>query len=502
MKEVHMGYSQNKYPYVDTNQFDVSFTLGYISKNDVFVYVTGELDSEGDQIFRDYEWVTDTRINVLGTLEVGDEVVLQRIVSKQQLVADFKDGTLDREALQNSFSQTMMALHEIADGIIGDNVEIFETPAEITAALEFITNNAETIIAVGALDETALTDIADALAAADVDVAAAAASAAAAATSAASASAASATANSAVLDAEQAVTDATTQAAAAATSASEADQSATDAAASAAEAAATVTGEELSLGDNRTDPSLNTLTINTTGRIDDGDLDYGLTIKAVQPGITLVDASSGAGQSQINGNGAGLVFYHDSVNNDGTIGGPTNTDTLPSASFQSNQQRFFAGGSEVVKFDATGAYVFGNQIATTDAIKFNSVLTRTGQPITSSISADTDVQRLDFGTVASGTYLLTPNIKVRGNIFPFEPAADDGLTVRMDVYENEVLVHEETGLNNDAFVFYVKGGADYIYNKAVLLTLTGSGDVKVRFTFEKSGDNWVVEDGILRLEEL
>ena len=157
--------------------------------------------------------------------------------------------------------------------------------------------------------------------------------------------------------------EAASSAADALTSENNASDSADAAAASATSAAEVVGSDSLPIGDLRTDPSLNSFFVSTSGRIDDGDLDYGITIKSTQPGLAFVDRSSGAGQSLISGDGSGLIFYHDSVNNDGTIGGPTNADTQPSVSFQSDQQRFFVDGSEAVKFDSTGISIFGDALS-------------------------------------------------------------------------------------------------------------------------------------------
>lgn len=136
--------------------------------------------------------------------------------------------------------------------------------------------------------------------------------------------------------------------------------------------------DSISVGDLRTDTTLNTLFVSTSGRIDDGGLDYGITIKSLQPGLVFVDQSSGAGQSLINGNGAGLVFLHDAVSNDGSIGGPSNTDTNTSLTLNGTQQRFFSDGVETATFDSDGLTVGDVLISSTGVSVGDVAISSTG----------------------------------------------------------------------------------------------------------------------------
>lgn len=148
--------------------------------------------------------------------------------------------------------------------------------------------------------------------------------------------------------------------------------------------------DSISVGDLRTETSLNALFVSTSGRVDDGGLDYGITIKSIQPGLAFVDRSSGAGQSLINGNGAGLVFSHDAVSNDGTIGGPSNTDTNPSLSLTGTQQRFFAGGVETAKFDSAGLTV-GDVVVSSTGVSLDGSDITTGQISESDVTGLSEV---------------------------------------------------------------------------------------------------------------
>lgn len=117
-----------------------------------------------------------------------------------------------------------------------------------------------------------------------------------------------------------------------------------------------------------TEPQRNTLHIATDGEISDGGLDYGLTISALEPGIALVDRSAGAGQSLISGDAGQIGLFHDPVNQDGTIGGTFNTDTVPSALFAPGSQRFYVDGVEQLLLDNTGLQLGGLPVATEDYV--------------------------------------------------------------------------------------------------------------------------------------
>lgn len=99
--------------------FPVSFALGVGDRDNVKVYVVGELDGAGDQLYRDFTWNSDSEILVTDALTVGDSVRIQRTVSKTTLVADYtQPGSATRENLQATATQSMMAIHEFIDGRI------------------------------------------------------------------------------------------------------------------------------------------------------------------------------------------------------------------------------------------------------------------------------------------------------------------------------------------------------------------------------------------------
>ncbi|MDX8354366.1 hypothetical protein [Cognatiyoonia sp. IB215182] len=143
-------------------------------------------------------------------------------------------------------------------------------------------------------------------------------------------------------------------------------------------AAALIDPPVFKVGDRAaTSAQLNTLSIATGGHVSDGGRDYGLTIEAFEPGICLVDRSVNAGQSLIKGDAAQIALCHDPVNNDGTIGFNTNTDTVISARFRAQSQRFYADGEEKLVLDADGLRLDGQKVVTEQSFpitqhKFNN----------------------------------------------------------------------------------------------------------------------------------
>ena len=154
-----MGYSVNRYVYNGgPQQFNLNFALGYVSRSHVFCYIEGELDGSGNQVYKSFDWIDDNTIEVTDTLTVGQEVTVQRVVPKQQLYVDFtNEGTATRRNLNTGFRQSLMAVHELLDGFLGD-VLLAPTPAVIQDALAFIADNSNAILEVGSLDQQLLDD--------------------------------------------------------------------------------------------------------------------------------------------------------------------------------------------------------------------------------------------------------------------------------------------------------------------------------------------------------
>lgn len=115
-----MGYSRLEYPYTGGDQeFPASFALGYLNKEDVTVWVRGELDGLGDQVYRAFTWVGDTHVSVTDPIAIDAIVVVDRTVLKDQLTLDVTgSAAFTRETLVNGFKQVVMNVHELMDGRI------------------------------------------------------------------------------------------------------------------------------------------------------------------------------------------------------------------------------------------------------------------------------------------------------------------------------------------------------------------------------------------------
>jgi hypothetical protein len=115
-----MGLSRLEYPYTGgPRTFAVNFALGYLNKEDVQVYVQGELDALGDQIFRAFTWNGDAEVQVTDAIAVDTVVIVVRTVARDQLVLDVSGtASFTRATLVRGFKQVMMTVHEFLDGRI------------------------------------------------------------------------------------------------------------------------------------------------------------------------------------------------------------------------------------------------------------------------------------------------------------------------------------------------------------------------------------------------
>lgn len=100
-----------------TKQFAVNFTLGYLSRDHVTAFITGELDGSGNQLFRTLSWINDGLVELSGTLSVGNIVNIQRTTPADSLIHDFQAGSVLKEQnLDQAHLQALMILHEVFDG--------------------------------------------------------------------------------------------------------------------------------------------------------------------------------------------------------------------------------------------------------------------------------------------------------------------------------------------------------------------------------------------------
>lgn len=94
-----------------TTQYAISFTLGFLSRDDVHVYV--------DDVEVSFAWITDGLIDLDVAPGNGTEVLIRRIVDKTALIHAYTDGAVVVESnLDDSNKQSLMAAHEFIDGLI------------------------------------------------------------------------------------------------------------------------------------------------------------------------------------------------------------------------------------------------------------------------------------------------------------------------------------------------------------------------------------------------
>lgn len=112
-----MAHSIIEYPYGVTGPYAVNFTLGFLSRSHVTAFVRGELDSQGNQVYRDISWVDDGLINIAGALPYGSMFVISRDTPAISLIHDYQDGAvLNEQNLDESNLQSLMLMQELHDG--------------------------------------------------------------------------------------------------------------------------------------------------------------------------------------------------------------------------------------------------------------------------------------------------------------------------------------------------------------------------------------------------
>ena len=94
--------------------YPITFTLGYIEKEQVYVYTGEDADYETQL---SYFWVNDTQIQLFEPEPNQTEIKIRRVVPRNVLVNVYQNGGLiPEEDLNNSFLQTLMILEEADDG--------------------------------------------------------------------------------------------------------------------------------------------------------------------------------------------------------------------------------------------------------------------------------------------------------------------------------------------------------------------------------------------------
>lgn len=96
-----------------TTIYDVSFNLGYLREEFVFVYLA--TDTFATQL--SYTFINSTQIELDTPVASGVLFYIRRIVDRNEPVNDYEEGAILRESnLDASFVQSLMILEEIQDG--------------------------------------------------------------------------------------------------------------------------------------------------------------------------------------------------------------------------------------------------------------------------------------------------------------------------------------------------------------------------------------------------
>lgn len=209
-----------------TTQFAISYTLGYLSEDDITCRVGEEVDGGGDPVYRDLTFINPGLVEVLGAVPGdGVRVVFDRTMDETALLVDFADGdVLNDENLTLANKQIMYLVHQLLDGRFNAFSSDLDMGGFQLKNLGEPTDDGDAVT-LGYILENALDAGAAAAAAAQSAIEALASAVAAdASADAAAASEASVTADAATASA--AATTATTQAGIATTKATEADASA------------------------------------------------------------------------------------------------------------------------------------------------------------------------------------------------------------------------------------------------------------------------------------
>jgi len=108
-----MAYSYNRYTGDgSTTQYAVNVSLGFLSRDDIHVY----LDDVASTAFT---WITDGLIEFTVAPANAVDVLIRRIVDKTALQHDYQDGAVVVEKnLDESNKQAIMIAHEVADGFL------------------------------------------------------------------------------------------------------------------------------------------------------------------------------------------------------------------------------------------------------------------------------------------------------------------------------------------------------------------------------------------------
>ena len=98
--------------------FEATFALGIMTPEHIQVFVAGEVDGLGEQIYRPFAYDANTStLTVLSAITAPAKVTLIRTMPKDSLYISFLGGAdVTRTNIDSMLRYTMMALHEVLDG--------------------------------------------------------------------------------------------------------------------------------------------------------------------------------------------------------------------------------------------------------------------------------------------------------------------------------------------------------------------------------------------------
>ena len=99
-----------------TTQFAIPFQGGYVSKDDVAVFVEGNLDGLGNQIFESFIWVNDSLIDIETPKPVGTKITISRNTDVNDPAVEFTPGTISSKDLNINTRQLLSLIQELKDG--------------------------------------------------------------------------------------------------------------------------------------------------------------------------------------------------------------------------------------------------------------------------------------------------------------------------------------------------------------------------------------------------
>ena len=108
-----------------TTQFAVNFVNGIFSRDNVTVFVDGEVDGLGDPVPRAFTWLSDGLIELSGAAPAAGVVIrIRRIMFKDAPIVDYEDGEILIEAtLDKSNDQLINLIQEMLDGFGFENIQ-------------------------------------------------------------------------------------------------------------------------------------------------------------------------------------------------------------------------------------------------------------------------------------------------------------------------------------------------------------------------------------------